>query len=141
MPRLVRGPTGAHSTSYIMGAKFLSQGLNQRERDADHLPPSSAADKNGWSYMFTTPIRLSGADWDKFTFLSETAKSRQATVGFVMSVRPPVHLFFSMELLGSHWMDFHEIWHLNIFSKTCRTKSSCRNNVRVLYMQQTDIHL
>jgi hypothetical protein len=30
-----------------------------------------------------------------------------------MTVRPSVH----MEQLGSHWTDFHEIWHFSIFQK------------------------
>ena len=34
------------------------------------------------------------------------AKLRKATISFVMSVCPSVR----MELLGSHWMDFSEIW-------------------------------
>ena len=38
---------------------------------------------------------------------------RKATIRFVMSVRPSVR----MEQLGSHWMDFHEIWYLLIFRK------------------------
>jgi hypothetical protein len=33
------------------------------------------------------------------------AKLRKATISFAMSVCPSV----CMELLGSHWMDFHEI--------------------------------
>ena len=42
------------------------------------------------------------------------AKLRKETISFVMSARPSVR----MEQLGSHWADFHEIWHLNIFIKT-----------------------
>ena len=37
----------------------------------------------------------------------------KATVSVVMSVRPSV----CTEQLGSHWTDFHEIWHLSIFRK------------------------
>jgi hypothetical protein len=38
-------------------------------------------------------------------------------INFVMSVRPSVRL----EQLGSHWMDFDEIWHLKFFFfKICR---------------------
>ena len=81
--------SGAHSASYVTGAKFLYRGLNQRGRDADQ---SNAADKKEWSYTYTAPIRLHGADWDNFTFLYETTKSRQKTVSFVMSVRPFIRL-------------------------------------------------
>jgi len=42
------------------------------------------------------------------------AKFRKATIIFVMSVRVSVR----MELLGSHWMDFHEIMYLNSFRKS-----------------------
>ena len=41
--------------------------------------------------------------------LGAMAKLRKAAVGFAVSVR--------MEQLGSHWTDFHEIWHLRIFRK------------------------
>jgi hypothetical protein len=43
--------------------------------------------------------------------LGAFAKLRKATISFVMSVRPSV----SMEQLGSHWTDFHEIRYLRIF--------------------------
>jgi len=46
-------------------------------------------------------------------FLGMFAKLRKATISFVMSVRPSVH----MEQLGSRRTDFHEIWHLSIFRK------------------------
>jgi len=29
-----------------------------------------------------------------------------------------------MEQLGSHWTDFHEIWHLKIFRKSVEKNSS-----------------
>jgi hypothetical protein len=38
----------------------LSLRVNQPGREADHLPPSSAEVKNGWSYTSTSPIRLHG---------------------------------------------------------------------------------
>ena len=41
------------------------------------------------------------------------AKLQKVTISFIMSVCPPVHV----EHLGSHWIDFHEIWYLNIFKK------------------------
>jgi hypothetical protein len=42
------------------------------------------------------------------------AKLREATISFVMSVRPSAR----MEQLGSYWTDFHEIWLLSIFRKS-----------------------
>jgi hypothetical protein len=42
--------------------------------------------------------------------LGALAKLRKATVGFVGTVRLSVR----MEQLGSHWVDFHEIWYLRI---------------------------
>jgi hypothetical protein len=65
-----------NATSYVMGAKFLSRGLNQRGPGADHSPLSSAVDKNEWIYTYISPIRLHGADREKVTFLYETAKLR-----------------------------------------------------------------
>jgi hypothetical protein len=41
--------------------------------------------------------------------LGAFAKLRKATISFVMSVRPSAR----MEQLGSHWIDFHEIWYLS----------------------------
>jgi hypothetical protein len=40
-------------------------------------------------------------------FLGASAKLRRATISFVISV--------CMKQLDSHWMDFHEMWHLRIF--------------------------
>ena len=37
------------------------------------------------------------------------AELQKATVIFVM--------YFCMEQLSTHWMDFHEIWYLSIFRK------------------------
>ena len=38
---------------------------------------------------------------------------KKATINFVMSVCP----FVRMEKLGSHWMDFQEVWFLEIFKR------------------------
>jgi hypothetical protein len=46
------------------------------------------------------------------------AKVRRATISFFMSVCLPDPPFVRMEQLGSHWMDFHEIWYLSIFRKS-----------------------
>jgi hypothetical protein len=42
---------------------------------------------------------------NKVRFLGSFTKLREATVSFVISVRP----FVRMEQLGSHWRDFREI--------------------------------
>jgi hypothetical protein len=47
------------------------------------------------------------------SFVGAFVKLRKATISFVMSVR----LSVSMERLGSHWTQFHEIWYLSIFWK------------------------
>ena len=44
-----------------------------------------------------------------FMFLSAFAKSRKATISFVMSVRPSVRPFVDFQQLGCHWTDLHEI--------------------------------
>ena len=51
--------------------------------------------------------------WLISSFLGAFAKLRKAAISFVMSVR----LSARVEQLGSHWMDFHEIWYLIIFRK------------------------
>jgi len=53
-------------------------------------------------------------------FLSAFAKLRKATIGFVMSVCPSVHV----EQLGYYRTDFPLIWHLSIFLKLCRENSN-----------------
>ena len=58
-------------------------------------------------------VRVSDRQWT-FPFLwALFAKLRKSTVSFVMSVRPT-----AMQQLGSHWLDFHEIWYLSIFLKS-----------------------
>jgi hypothetical protein len=47
-------------------------------------------------------------------FLSTFVQLGKATISFVMSVCPSV----GMELLGSHWMNFHEILDLSVFRKS-----------------------
>jgi len=56
--------------------------------------------------------------WTEYPFLGAFAKSRKATISFVMSIRLSVCPSFCMELLGSHWTDFHEIWYLKIFRES-----------------------
>jgi hypothetical protein len=51
---------------------------------------------------------------NKVQFLGSSAKLLKATIGFVMPVCPSV----SVEQLGSHWTDFHEILNLIIFRKS-----------------------
>jgi hypothetical protein len=52
----VQTDSGAHPASCPMDARdsFLGD-------EADHSPPSSAEDKNAWSYTSTLPISLHGA--------------------------------------------------------------------------------
>jgi hypothetical protein len=62
-----------------------------------------------------------------FQFLDAFAKLRKATIGFVMSVRLPVHPSVRMEQLDPKRMVFHEILYLSIFRKNCRENSSFIN--------------
>jgi len=71
---------------------------------------------------------------------------RKATISFVMFVRLSVRLSgcpsVSMEKLGSHWTDFHEIWYLSIFRK-CQENLifiNIRQESQVLYTN-TSVHL
>jgi hypothetical protein len=56
-------------------------------------------------YVCACVCRCSCVTLKKEEFLNVFAKLRKATISFVMSVRPSVH----MEQLGSHWTYFHEI--------------------------------
>jgi hypothetical protein len=49
----------------------------------------------------------------KFWLSGAFAKLQEATISYVMSVRPSIR----MEQLGYHWTDFHEILYLTIFKK------------------------
>jgi hypothetical protein len=48
-------------------------------------------------------------------FLGALAIVRKATISFVISIRPFVH----MEQFGLQWTDFHEILNLRFFRKNC----------------------
>jgi hypothetical protein len=55
--------------------------------------------------------------WDSllpFKVLRAFAILWKETMRFVMSVCPSVRI----EQLGSHWMNFHEIWYLNMYRKS-----------------------
>ena len=59
---------------------------------------------------------------DKFrgssNFLDAFAKLQKSTIKFVMTFCPSVHPSVCTHgKSGSHWRDFHEILHLNIFLK------------------------
>ena len=62
--------------------------------------------------LISVPAVMTGKS---FQFLRVFAKLRKATISFVMSVCLSVCLSVRMEQLGSHWMDFHEIWYLSTF--------------------------
>jgi len=63
--------------------------------------------------------------WNGVLFLDVFVKLRKATISFVMSIRPAVHV----GQLGSHWTDFHEKWCLSIFRKSVeKTKFSLKSD-------------
>jgi len=47
------------------------------------------------------------------SFLGVFAKLRKTTISFIMSVCPSVRQSVRMELVGSQWVDFHEILYLS----------------------------
>jgi len=60
-----------------------------------------------------------------------------------VSVRLLMRVSVHVEQLGSHWMDFHEIWYLSIFSKIYWENSrfiTIQQEERLLYMN-TNVHL
>ena len=68
-----------------------------------------AAVKTGTTNCFMSHIR-----WIYVLILLRAfAKLWKVTISFVMFLRPSVRT----EQLGSHWMDFHEIWYASIFLK------------------------
>jgi len=54
-------------------------------------------------------------------FLGAFARLRKLTIRFVMPVHLSVCPFIPMEQVGSHWMDFYEIWYLSIIRKFAET--------------------
>ena len=68
---------------------------------------------NSLNILYVTP------HWS-YTLLDVFANSREATIIFDISVRPSVCMSVRMEQLGSHWTDFHEIWHWSICRNVCR---------------------
>jgi len=64
-------------------------------------------------YLPHKPIMLQAA-----SFLGAFAELRKVTISFVTSVRPSVHI--SLEQLGSHCTDFHEISYLRIFKNSVK---------------------
>jgi len=51
----VQNGSDAHPASYPMGTGGSFPGGKRSEREAGHLPPSSAEVKNAWSYTDTHP--------------------------------------------------------------------------------------
>ena len=53
------------------------------------------------------------------SFLGAFEKLREVTITFFLSiclsVRPSIRMTLEVKQLDSHWMDFHEIWYLQIF--------------------------
>ena len=66
----------------------------------------------GYFYCTTCPLLF------LFFFLDAFEKFRKAIMSFVISVRPSVR----MEQLGSHWKDFDEIWYVNFFRMSIKSK-------------------
>jgi len=68
-----------------------------------------------------------------FVFLGVFAKLRKATLSFVMSIRLPLGPSVRIEQLGSHSMEFNEIWYLIVYRTSIekfkfysnRTKITC----------------
>ena len=51
-------------------------------------------------------------------FVNAFEKLKKATIIFFMSANLFVHLSVHMKQLGSHLVDFHEIWYFSIFRKS-----------------------
>ena len=66
------------------------------------------------SYFPPSVCQCHGHLSDSFPFsLGTFAKLWKATISFIMSVCPSIH----MEQLGPHYTNIHEIWYLRVFQK------------------------
>jgi len=65
--RQTPGQSGAHPTSYLMGARVFFPGAKLPDRDFDHSPPYCAEVKNEWRYTSALLIRLHDLEREKFT--------------------------------------------------------------------------
>jgi len=71
-------------------------------------------------------------------FPGSSAKLWKGSISFVVSVCPSV----SMEQFGSQWMDFHEIWYLNIFRKSAeKIKVSLKSDKNSGYFTWIRTHI
>jgi hypothetical protein len=109
----------------IQGAPVFLHGIKRPARYANHAFPCGIEVKTEWRYTSTPPYaiclrvpydspnnrQLFPSAVRNVLFLGELVRFRKATISFVMSVRPSVHV----EQLGSHWTDFHEILYLSNF--------------------------
>jgi hypothetical protein len=81
----------AHPVSYSMDAGALFPGLKRQELEADHFPPSTAAFKNSWNYIFTPPYVFiawyTAKHTDNFTFLLSLAPQPTLDLGLLHKIR------------------------------------------------------
>jgi len=82
--------------------------------------------ENAWIECYDGARQLSSHLF-QISFLVEFAKLREASIGFVMSVRLSLHMFARAEQRGSHSTDFLYIVCLRIFSEICQENSSSIN--------------
>jgi len=86
-------------TSFVLGFKTIAQRATGQDAVRE------AGLRVCWESHGSQPSRRPRLS----QFLGALAKLRKGTVSFLMSP------FVSMEQIGSHWTDFHEIWYVSIF--------------------------
>jgi len=86
------------------------------------LPAFDWTDPPTHQFKWTRPFR-----WKTKSGFCACAITFQTCTTFVMSVR----LSFRIELLGSQWMDFHEIWYLSILKNISRKFKFHSNLTRI----------
>ena len=94
-------------------SSFLKQNISSKRQISESWKGEQNRKKN-----INTPCAQNAG----FSLLGAFVKVWKATISLVMSfcqsVCPSVCVCVRMELFGSHWTDFREIWNLRIFRKS-----------------------
>ena len=72
-------------------------------------------------------------------FLIVFTKLRKSPLVVVIPVRPSS---LRTQQLGSHWTDFHEIWHLNIFREIVeKVQVSLKPEMNIIFFTRRQIYI
>ena len=99
-------------SSSVTPWSFLSKSFN---RFTNHQSSYKICDIEGVVQELQGKTRDRGCT----TFLGAFEKLRKVSIGFVMSLCPPLREH-AWEQIGTHWTDLHEIWYFSIFRKSAK---------------------